>query len=102
MIGIIYLFYINVYNIYIFRINNSINQLVNLDFSEYPIPNNKDINSHLKIINVLISLYKNSVNSFELNDIDNIFNKLFNHLFEGYDKIIIPASKMEVESQLIQ
>jgi hypothetical protein len=46
----------------------------------------------------LHNFYVSCSNSFELNDINEMFNSLFKCFFEGYDKIIFSASKMENEA----
>lgn len=80
----------------------NISELVKIDFNKYPIPSDSSLNKHIKVIHSLHSLYSMCINSFELYDISDMFKELFKILFDGYDKIIISASKMENETHQLQ
>ena len=75
----------------------SISLLCNIDFSQYPIPPENTINKHIRVIHSLLNLYKDSCYCLEKYDLNDFFKDLFKLLFDGYDKIIISASKMENE-----
>lgn len=78
--------------------SDSISDLVSIDFNNYPIPDNGQVNKHIRIFFSLNSLYQICLNSFELIDVNEIFTSLFKLLFDGYGNIIFYASKMENES----